>query len=77
MSCQAYHQFMKMRSGSGMKDDHNSLGSTLESHKSSIKGKEEDTMYKLNNNRLSHAIMHVHEQHHKEKYIQQPPLIIA
>ena len=49
MSRQTYHQFMKMRSGSGMKYDHNSLGSTPESHKSSIKSKEEDTAHKLYN----------------------------
>ena len=53
-----------------MKNNHNSLDSTSESHKSSIKSKQEDTTYKLNNNRLSHAIVHVHEQCKNEKYIQ-------
>ena len=44
-----------------MKDDHYSLGSTPESHKSSVKSEQEDTAHKLYNNRLSHAIVHMHE----------------
>ena len=77
MSRQAYHQFMKMRSGSSVKNDHNSLSSTPESHKSSVKSKEEDTAHKLYNYHLSHAIVHMHDQRKNEKYIQQPPLIIV
>ena len=77
MSCQAYHQFMKVRSGLSMKNDHNSLSSMPESHKSSFKSEEEDTAHKLYNNCLSHAIVHMHEQHENEKDIQQPPLIIV
>ena len=61
---------MKMRSGSGMENNHNSLGSMPESHKSSIKSEEEDTAYKLYNDRLSHAIIHMHKQRENEKYIQ-------
>ena len=53
-----------------MENDHNSLGSSLESHKSSFKSEEEDTAYKLYYYHLSHAIMHMHEQHENEKDIQ-------
>ena len=61
MGRQAYHQFMKVRSRSSVKNDHNSLGSTPESHKASVKSEQEDTAHKLYNNRLLHAIMHMHE----------------
>ena len=53
-----------------MENDHNSLGSSLESHKSSFKSEEENTAHKLYNNCLSHAIVHMHKQHKNKKYIQ-------
>ena len=70
MCCQGYHQFMIMGQGSGMKNNDHSLSSMLESHESSVKGKEEDTTHKLSNYCLMYAIMHVHEQCEYEKDIQ-------
>ena len=59
--CQAHHQFMIMSQGSGMKNNDDSLSTSLESHGSSVKSEQEDTMHKLCNDCLLHAIIHVHK----------------